>query len=114
LAPYVSRRFSAPQAPQGFVHGDARDPRAESSIAAEHVEAGKRAHVGFLHHILGFRVVAQNTARNAEQTTVVTRGYSAHRSFIALARKAHEVLIAKAFGLGLLRPGHRHGQCSPF
>src|SRR5262249_24216987 len=110
----VDGLFSAPHAAQGFVHGDARVPRAESSIAAEHVETGKRAHVGFLYHILGFRIVAQNTARNAEQTTVVTRGYGAHCSFIALARKTHEVLIAEAVGLGLLRLGHRHGQCSPF
>src|SRR5215471_11533168 len=67
----VDGRFSAPQAPQGFVHGDARDPRAESSIATEHAEAGKRTQVGLLHHILGFRVVAQNTARNTEQAAVV-------------------------------------------
>src|SRR5215475_353656 len=74
--------LSAPQATQGFVHGDARDPRTEGSIAAKHVEAGKCAHVGFLHHILGFRVVAQDTARNAEQTPVVPRGYGANRGFV--------------------------------
>ena len=49
----------------------------------KHVEAGKRAHVGFLHDILGFRVIAQNAARNAEQATVVPPGDGANRGFIA-------------------------------
>src|SRR5262249_13966730 len=104
----IDRRFPAAQSAQSFVHGDAGDPGAESSIAAKQVEAGKRTDVGFLHDILGLRVIAQNAARNAEQTTIVTRGYGANRGFVTLARSAHELLIAEAFSLDLLCLGHRH------
>ena len=110
----VDCRFPAAQPAQRFVHGDAGDPGAESRIAAKHVEAGKRTYVGFLHDILGFRVIAQDAARNAEQASVVPRGYGANRGFITLARKAHEFLIAEAFGLDLLRAGYWHRQYSPF
>ena len=101
----VDCRFPSAQPAQRFVHGDAGDPGAESGIAAEHVEAGKCAYVGFLHDILGFRVIAQDAARNAEQPSVVPRGYGANRGLVTLARKAHEFLIAEAVSLDLLRAG---------
>ena len=89
----IHRRPLFPQAAQRFVQGNARDPRAESGIAAERIETGKGADVGFLNDIFRLRIIAQDAARDAEQTAIVTLRKGTNRGFVALARQINEFLV---------------------
>src|SRR6185437_17016288 len=88
------------QAPERFVDRDARDPRAESRVTAKMIEPGECANVSFLDDVLGFGVIAQDAARNAEQSAIVSERNSANGGLVAFARPTYQILVAE--GLGLL------------
>src|SRR6476660_1936491 len=110
----VHRRTPSPQSSQRLVHGDARDPCAEGSIPAKHIETGKGADISLLHHVLGFSVIAQDAPRNAEQTAIISLCDRSNRGFVASSRQTHQIRIAERFGYGLLGLRHWHRQCPPF
>src|SRR5262249_56503878 len=91
----IHRRTPASQSSQRLVHGDARDPCAEGRIATEHVEAREGADISLLHHVLGFRVVAEDASCNAEQAAIVSLGKSANRGFVAPSCQTDQTLIAE-------------------
>ena len=93
----LHRRPPAPQSSKRFVHGDARNPGAEGGVAAKHVEAGEGADIGFLHDVFGFRVIAQDAARNAEQAAVVPAGDGANGGLVARARQIDQILDRPAY-----------------
>src|SRR5215813_2286142 len=109
----VHRRTPAPQPPKRLVHRNARDPRTEGRITAEHIETGEGADIGFLHHVLGLRIVAQDAPCDAEQAAIVAPCDSADRGLIAPPRHTDQILIAEGFCGGLLSLRYRHGGCTP-
>ena len=73
-----------PKPHQRLVGDDAREPGRELRLAAEARERVVGLHVGFLQGVLGFRVVAQDRARGAEQHPVVLAHDSLERPRVDL------------------------------
>ena len=64
-----------------------RDSQVDSpDFAPEAVEMSKGADIGFLHHILGFAVVAQDAAREAVKPAVVGLHDLAERGLVTASR----------------------------
>ena len=64
------------------------------------LKPGEGADIGFLHHVLGLGIVAQDAARHAEQPAVIALRDGADGRLVALARKLHQLLVIKLFDGG--------------
>ena len=51
-----------PQASERLIHDDAGKPGGETGVAAETFQMTKCADIGFLNHVLGFAVIANDAA----------------------------------------------------
>ena len=69
-----------------------RDSQVEKlEIAAKLVEMGEGADIGFLHHILGLGVVAQDAAGQPIKPAVIRLHDRADRGFVAGKRAPHQL-----------------------
>src|SRR5262249_23283795 len=93
------------QPAERLVHRDAHQPGRQPRIAAEARDAADGLEVGLLDGVLGFRVLAQDRARGAEQRLVVALGEETDRGFLAVAHAPRQ--------LGVGHPGVQRGDaCS--
>ena len=76
-----------------LVESDPRQPGRQSCLAAERGEIRKRADVGLLYDVLGFRVVAQDRSRHAEEALVVPPDEDTDGLIVALSDELHERLV---------------------
>src|SRR5690606_36631194 len=81
-----------PPAPsKRFVERDAGEPGRERGLALETVESRERLHVGLLHDVLGFRVVAQDSTGRPEEPLVVAPYELADGRLVAPAGEGEEL-----------------------
>src|SRR5437899_2712401 len=78
-------RTLAAQPAQSLVDCDPSKPGCETGVAAEILQMGECPDIGFLHHVLGFAVVAQDSAGEPIEPAIVRLHDRADRRLIALA-----------------------------
>ena len=84
----------AAQPAQRLVHGDPRQPGREAGIAAKTLQMREGADVGFLHHVLGLAVVAQDAAGEPVKPAIVRLHDRADRRLVAGAGAADQFGVA--------------------
>src|SRR5258707_379205 len=78
-------RALAAQPAQRLVDGDPSKPGCETGVAAEILKMGECPDIGFLHHVLGLAVVAQDSAGEPVKPAIVRLHDRADRRLIAVA-----------------------------
>ncbi len=82
----LDMRLAASRPAKRLVDGNARQPGRQPGLAAKVVEMGKGPDIGFLHHVLGFAVAAQDTARETVEPAVVGLHDLAQRGLVTAPR----------------------------
>ena len=99
---------TAAQPAERLVHGDPRQPGRETGIAAETFQVREGADVGFLHHILGLGIIAQDAAGQPVEPAVVRLHDGANRRLVAGERPPNQFGIAGFDGRDLRYLGLAH------
>jgi hypothetical protein len=98
----------APQTAQGLVHGDPRQPGCETCVAAKTIQMRERPDIGFLDDVLGFVVVAQDSAGKAIKPAIVRLHNNANGALIARAGALHQFGVRGSDGSSLRYLGVAH------
>ena len=99
----VARTVEAPgafQASESFVHSDTGEPCAELCPPGELVEVFVGAHVGILHDILAFRIIAQDAADHAIKPLIVAPNDDLEEGGVAGEHAGNDRLVRKAGEIG--------------
>ena len=104
---HIDARPLAAQPAQSLVDGDPRQPGREAEVATETFEMRERPDIGFLDHVLGFAVVAQDAAREPVEPAIVRLHDRADRGLVAVAGALDQFGFRAAGGdLRYLRLAH--------
>jgi hypothetical protein len=105
----IDARSLSAQSAQGLVHGNARQPGRKARVAAETAKIRKSPNVGFLDHILGLAIVAQNASGYPIKPAVVRCHDRTNGCFIACAGALDQFGIAVPGGDRSRWIGAAHG-----
>jgi hypothetical protein len=91
------------------VAGDAGEPGGEQGLAAEAGELAEGPQIGFLHDVLGLRVVRQDATGDAEEPLVVAPHQDLEKRDVPRQHALHDLLVGEGVGEGRGRGGGLEG-----